>query len=310
MDLTEIKYVIAIAEYRNISKAADSLFITQPRLSRILSKLESELGVPLFDRSSFPLKLTYAGERFLDYAKKLVAMENSMKAELFHISSSGIPRLYVGVPPRRGAYILPLILPEFSRMHPETEVIICEGTSDKQRDMLIREESDVSIFSLPNMPEDILCEELIRDPLFLMLPPSHPLYYSTSDSAVPFLDEKLYPMLEGNKFISIDTPSSITKRLIRYLSDNGVNCSISIRTQNNLMTYRLCEQGLGNAAIMGVAANNTLFIKKPCLFRIGNPPLEETWYIATKKGKKRFETTQDFINIAHKAAHKLLSSFC
>jgi len=63
MEFTKYKYILAVAELRSISKAAAKCSISQPALTRSVNKIEDELGVKLFDRSTLPIRLTYAGER-------------------------------------------------------------------------------------------------------------------------------------------------------------------------------------------------------------------------------------------------------
>lgn len=69
MEIRQFTYVSMVAECGSFTKAAARLFITQPALSNYINKLEEDLGVRLFDRSVTPVKLTYAGEQYLEYAK-------------------------------------------------------------------------------------------------------------------------------------------------------------------------------------------------------------------------------------------------
>ena len=87
MNSKKLKYIITIAELKSISKAANELFISQPSLSSILSNLEKELGVTLFNRSTSPLSLTYAGEKYIKIAKEILSLESNLKKELFDISN-------------------------------------------------------------------------------------------------------------------------------------------------------------------------------------------------------------------------------
>ncbi len=301
MTLIEAQYLLSIAEHKSISKAADALYISQPYLSRILQRIESEIGATIFDRSKLPIKLTYVGERCISYCQKLVALDKAFQAEMSHILLSGNKRITIGVPPQRGGYLLPLVLPVFSKSHPEIEVIIREAKSDVLPKLTADGDVDLSVFSLPEAPEGIHCDILRQDLLLLMVPPNHPLFFTVSgtDNSIPLLEPNLYKLLEGAQFISIDTPNSITARLISYLGQQGVSCSIAIKTQNNTMTYRLCEEGMGPAAIMEVAAHNTFFQQKPCLFKIGTPPLDETWFIGTQLGKPLRPIEQLFIQAIH-----------
>ena len=113
MDSAEVKYILTIAEHRSISKAADALFISQPNLSRILINIEKDLGVKLFDRSCLPIKTTPAGEVCVKYCNQIDALLKSMSADIIGISRHNTPRITIGVPPVRGSYLLPLVLPVY-----------------------------------------------------------------------------------------------------------------------------------------------------------------------------------------------------
>ena len=79
--IKELSYVIAIAEKGNVSKAAESLFISQPSLSKYLKNLEDHLGAPLFNRRDGGYYPTYLGERYLHYAKRIVAYGDEWNRE-------------------------------------------------------------------------------------------------------------------------------------------------------------------------------------------------------------------------------------
>ncbi|MGL5314367.1 MAG: LysR family transcriptional regulator, partial [Peptostreptococcaceae bacterium] len=73
MNSKKLNYIITISELQSISKAAAQLFISQPSLSNIVSNLEKELGIKLFNRTTNPISLTYAGERYIETAKKILS---------------------------------------------------------------------------------------------------------------------------------------------------------------------------------------------------------------------------------------------
>ena len=152
MDSAEVKYILTIAEHRSISKAADALFISQPNLSRILINIEKDLGVKLFDRSCLPIKTTPAGEVCVKYCNQIDALLKSMSADIIGISRHNTPRITIGVPPVRGSYLLPLVLPVFSKAHPDIEVVIKEANSIMVSQMIETGEVDIGIFSLPQTP--------------------------------------------------------------------------------------------------------------------------------------------------------------
>ena len=83
MTITQLKYTLAVAEHGNFTTASDKCFVTQPTLSMQVQKLEDELGVVIFNRSTKPLQVTEIGQKILVQAKKIVEiMENAVKLEI------------------------------------------------------------------------------------------------------------------------------------------------------------------------------------------------------------------------------------
>ena len=96
MIYSKYHYVAKVASLRSISKAAQELYISQPALTRVISNLEKELGVTLFNRSVIPLQLTYAGERYLEEAKRVLSIDESLRKELQEISEVKRGNLSIG----------------------------------------------------------------------------------------------------------------------------------------------------------------------------------------------------------------------
>ena len=86
MDLDKVTYLLALADTRNYSRAAEQCHISQPALTRYIKNLEEELNVTLFDRSSFPIRLTYAGERYIDGLLKILEMKEKLDKEMREIA--------------------------------------------------------------------------------------------------------------------------------------------------------------------------------------------------------------------------------
>lgn len=126
MDFKELEYVITIAQERNISKAAERLFISQPVLSRFLQKLEDELEISLFERKNRQYIPTYAGELYLDMAKEILNRKEKFEQEISRVKKSQAGAIRVGITPGRGRTLLPKVLPDFHRNFPNFELNIFE----------------------------------------------------------------------------------------------------------------------------------------------------------------------------------------
>ena len=89
MELKEARYILAIAKHQSIGKAAESLYISQPSLSKYLKNLEERLGAPLFDRRENHYYPTYMGERYLYYAERIAAFGDQWSQEFDDIAHQG-----------------------------------------------------------------------------------------------------------------------------------------------------------------------------------------------------------------------------
>ena len=103
--LRRFEYVVAIAETGSFSRAADRLNITQPTLSKFVQKLERDIGAELFDRSTIPVKLTKAGELFLNVGRRILDQDRQLRKRLRDIGYQQELELRVGISPSRAPYL-------------------------------------------------------------------------------------------------------------------------------------------------------------------------------------------------------------
>ena len=133
MDFTLLKSFIAVAEEKSFSSAAKNLFISQQTLSKQVAKLEEDLGTTLFIRSR-PLGLTPDGGRLLPIAKEILMLKQQFE-ESSSKSFSGAHYIHLGIEHTIARPILPRVLPEFLRDHPDTYIKLKEdspGAMQKQ----------------------------------------------------------------------------------------------------------------------------------------------------------------------------------
>lgn len=149
MDFRELSYVLAIAKYQNITKAANALYITQPTLSKFLQSLEDQLGQKLFRKLGHRFILTYAGERYVARAKEILELKKQLDQEMNDIVKNNNGALKIAFPAMRGTYMLPCTLPIFNRMYPNIKLDVLEERSSKLEEMLLNGETDLAFFNLP-----------------------------------------------------------------------------------------------------------------------------------------------------------------
>ena len=126
MNTNQLKYIVTIAEELNITKASKKLFVSQSSLSQCIKNLEKELKITLFETNVTPLKLTYAGEVYVNWAKKVLNSQDEMLEKIKEISTQNDVRIIVGVATHRSIYLLPQVIKEFRKKYQHAFVVIKE----------------------------------------------------------------------------------------------------------------------------------------------------------------------------------------
>ena len=145
LHLKEYEYIAAIARYGGISQAADALQIAQPTLSKFLKKVEADIGVELFDRTTIPIRITRAGELFLESGKRIWDLERQFQKQLAELQANKNTTVRVGVSPSRSPYIMPLIVEEYRKKNPKGRIVIEERTTDELNSRLLSGDLDLII---------------------------------------------------------------------------------------------------------------------------------------------------------------------
>ena len=163
------QYFLAIVEYGGLTRAAEALYISQPSLSKYLSRLEANLGVELFDHSASPLKLTYAGQRYYDYVKRLQLMEQRLTRELEDIRADESGEIHLGIAQWRGAILLPRLLPRFHKVYPRVDVTITEGRASQVEAALTQGKLDFCLMNLPSHYPNLTKQEILWNEKVLLV---------------------------------------------------------------------------------------------------------------------------------------------
>lgn len=146
MDLDQMRYFIAVAECRSVTKAAQQLYISQPSLSRCIAAVEEEAGTLLLDRTSRPLSLTFAGQQYYATAKKMLELNDDLNRQLKDITDCSSGQIIIGCSSQRAAYTLPAVLPKFMERYPGIQIRTCEQDSSYLEQALLKGQVDLVIF--------------------------------------------------------------------------------------------------------------------------------------------------------------------
>jgi DNA-binding transcriptional LysR family regulator len=184
LDVKQLRVLKAVSEHGSFSAAAEALSYTQPAISQQIAALEKSAGATLVDRTSKGVRLTDAGRALVDHAQVVLARLAAAEAELDAIAGVRGGRVRLGSFPTASAALLPPALARFAERHPEVELSFREKEPEDAIQMLRAGELEVAIvFEFHNLsPSEwerlyggAELHPLVDDPMYLALPPGHPL---------------------------------------------------------------------------------------------------------------------------------------
>jgi DNA-binding transcriptional LysR family regulator len=193
IELRDLERFLAIVRHRNFGRAAESLGISQPPLSRQIANLEKALGVTLFSRQHRQIELTFAGEVFAREARALLAQARLSEMVTRDAARRSGGRLRIGYPSSARFRLLPAVLRELLASHQEAFVTLAEPSPSQHIERLHAGTLDVAIVRGPHHVDSLRVEVLRSDPLVAVLPDSHPL---ARKAAVDVRDFEGLPTLE------------------------------------------------------------------------------------------------------------------
>ena len=192
MDLHYLEYIIEIANMHSISRAAENLFITQSTLSQYLSRLESELGVNLFERRRNEMTLTPAGKLYVAACEQMLQQKRELYNQLSDMGQAKTGSFSVGITPQWGAVAYSHIIGKFYESYPNVTVKVMEETASPLIRLLQDGELDMAIIPLTensSLPlESILLQ---AEELILAIPKEHAkkLSLQNADGSFPRISQ-------------------------------------------------------------------------------------------------------------------------
>jgi DNA-binding transcriptional LysR family regulator len=175
MEGRDLHYFEVIAELGHLGKASETLFKSQPALSHCIDRLESEIGVQLFERAGRRIKLTPIGKKLLDRAKALRQSYEDTVRELQDYAHGDRGHVTIGCSPSMGAYILPSLVAELMRKSPAITIDVSVGASGELLDKLRARQLDLLFSPMAYLGEDITAVPFLKNDMVVAVRENHPI---------------------------------------------------------------------------------------------------------------------------------------
>ncbi|WP_124064943.1 LysR family transcriptional regulator [Clostridium sp. E02] len=297
MDFKDLNYILAVSKYQNITKAANSLYISQPTLTKFLQNLESDLGQKLFKKIGNRFMLTYAGERYVKKAGEILQLKKELDNELSDIIKSNIGVLNIAFPVMRGTYMLPCTLPIFRSLYPNVIINIKESASATLESMILSGETDLAFFNKPVKSPEVDYEVISHEEMLLIMSVDHPLAdrgVTKNTCTRPWFDLTL---LQEERLILQETNQRSRLTVDRIFQQVGFQPQRILITSNIRAGAELVSKNYGVAFVTDTHLKHMNFLDKLMCFSFGTPSTMVDFVAAYRKGSYLNHHANEYIKI-------------
>lgn len=304
MTTQQIQYIIALAEEGNFSSAAKKLYVTQPSISQLIKNMESQIGSPLFDRTTTPIKLTTIGLAYYDAAKKIESINRELNNRVSEINDLKSGSLTIGTSPFRAACMLPKSISYFSNQFPGIEINIISENIETLKQYLMDGEIDLCIDNDVFQNQFFITESLSTETFYLAVAKDNPWNIGKEECALSYEDilddsEKLYSenyitpaQLETLPYILLDSRSDCYDITVTIFDQLSIKPKVTLYASNIETKFHWITSNLGAGFIPDT------------LIRFGNFSDHPNYY-KIKVPKKNSQLCQEKIVVAYNRSHFL-----
>ncbi len=299
MENRQMKYILKVAEEKSFSQAAKKLYITQPSLSQYILHAEQQLGIQLFDRTTIPLHLTFAGECYVETAKRILDLQDQLSQQIDDIVNLKKGRLTIGSSPFRSTYLLPRVIPLFQKRFPGIEINLAEGMTAELEELTLNGFTDLSLLLLPISTDLFSYESIFTEEIVVALPPQHPLSKELKYKGSQNIPQKKIQLsqLKNESFILLTHGQKLHQTTIDLCAKAGFKPRIILESQSMEAVQALVSAGLGVALLPDTLIGCNQTPEPPCYVSLQDPLPTRTVIIAYRKGRYLSKAAQAFIEI-------------
>ena len=293
--LQQLRILKAVAAEKSFTKAAETLFISQPSLSKQIKTLENRLGIILLNRENNKLSLTESGKVFLHYSERILALcEESCRA-LNDVKNGDRGNLTIGASQTIGTYLMPRVLALFAQHYPQINIKVQVDSTRIIAKKVLNQEIDIAVVG-GDIPEELKknleIEKFVEDELILIIPKSHPFALKKQKK---INKDDLYHL----NFITLNSTSTIRKFIDNILIQNDIetkqfNIVMQLNSIEGIKTA--VSLGLGAAFVSSSAIEKEIELKTVEILNIENIKITRTLSIITNKEIYRSKALEFFHN--------------
>lgn len=292
MNLKHAQYMVMVMQEGSITNAAKKLYISQPSLSQMIKLVETNLGTPIFNRATDPLTLTYAGEKYIEAAQKILTINANLAKEIEEITLEDHGKIRFGVPVQRGMQVLPYVLPKFFKLYPHVDVEVFEQGSGHMENMVLDGTVDMACMTTTARYDELKYILIENEDLVLLTTKNTDLAKRIpAGTPIPITEAK------NEKFISNKPGHSVRTVQDNLFIINNIHPKILLETISIEVEKKVC---LACDAVMTCPKNyiekTPEMEEKAVIYPILNAGSQRHCYICHRKNLYLTKYMRDFIN--------------
>src|SRR5450755_237612 len=289
MELRQLRYLVALAEERNFTRAAAREHVAQPALSQQIRRLEEELGLALVERTTRRAALTDAGALLVARARRILAELDAAEAELQGLRGIQTGHVSIGAMHTMGPVDLSLALAIFHKRHPNVELTVREQASEEMAEMLRVDALDLAFLSVTERIEShgLGLHQLVSEELVVLLPRDHPLANQ---------GQVRMPELASEQFISFREGARLRELLVSAARQSGFEPRVILESNESRRIRRLVARELGVAILPRSDADGPG--AEVAVARLVDPELGRDVTLAWRAGRRHGPAAAEFLELA------------
>lgn len=287
MDINQLEVLVAVAQEKSFSRAAEVLHRTQPAVSQAIRRLEQEVGEKLFDRSSKDGTLTAAGEVLLEYARQMLNLRRSAQTAIKELRNLQQGKVTLSANEHTVFYLLPLIQ-EFRRRYPLIKVEVSRGVASRIPTEVMAREVELGVISFKTNDESVKSIPVNFDELALVVSPEHPLAKKQSVSVKD---------LGMESFIAHNAPSPYREKVIQTFEKHRTPLNIAIELPSLEAIKRLVERGVGVALVPKLTAEAEIANGRLVALSVSEMKLERRLHIIYRRNSEISHAGKMFLQL-------------
>ena len=294
MDISQLEVFLSVAQEKSFSRAAESLHRTQPAVSQAVRRLETELGEPLFDRSSKDGTLTAAGKVLFDFAQQMMNLRQHAHSAIRELRDLHRGKLTLSANEYTVMGLLPLI-PTFRARHPHIKVEVKRSLASRIPSEILGRDAEIGVVTFKPNDASISSIPVISDELALIVAPEHPLATRGTVSVKE---------LGAETFIAHNVPSPYRERVIKTFEKHRTPLNISMEMPTLEAIKRMVEDRMGVALVPRLTAQTEIERGLLVGLMVKEMRLERKLHLIYRKGASLSHAAKAFLRVARDAGHK------